>query len=197
MIALDSTTASMDRAMSHTFVRAARGVTLVFLLFAQAATAQNIDLERLNQEMISLYQQDRYDEAIAVGKKALEIAESERGSEHSDVARSLHNLARLYQRQGQYAAAEPLYKRSLAIWEKALGPEHTDVATSLNDLANLYRTQGQYAAADTLYKRWQPITPPARRSPRWRSRTSVRRMPWACPARSNASTMTSRCVWPT
>ncbi len=35
------------------------------------------------------------------------------------MARSLNNLAGLYQGQGKYAEAEPLYQRSLAIREKA------------------------------------------------------------------------------
>ena len=73
------------------------------------------------------------------------------------MARSLNNLALLYDAQGRYAEAEPLYKRALAIREKALGPDHPDVAPSLNNLAALYDPQGQYAQAEPLYKRSQEI----------------------------------------
>ena len=59
---------------------------------------------------------------MAINEKAL-------GPDHPDVARSLNNLAALYETQGRYADAEPLYKRSLAIREKALGPDHPDVAS--------------------------------------------------------------------
>jgi tetratricopeptide (TPR) repeat protein len=69
------------------------------------------------------------------------------------VARSLNNLAALYQAQGQYAEAEALYKRSLAIKEKALGPDHPDVATSLENLAVLCRATNRAKEADALGQR--------------------------------------------
>ena len=45
------------------------------------------------------------------------------GPDHSDVAKSLNNLATLYADQGRYAEAEPLYKRALAVVESLLGVE--------------------------------------------------------------------------
>ena len=75
------------------------------------------------------------------------------GPDHPDVARSLNNLALLYQAQGRYADAEPLYKRSLDILEKALGPDHPNVAQALNNLAVLYGTQSRYADALPIVRR--------------------------------------------
>ena len=114
---------------------------------------EGIEWETLNDEVNSLYQQGRYDRAVVVAKKALQVAEQTVGPDHPSVATSSNKLARLYVNQGQYAEAEPLYKRALAIREKALGADHPDVATSLNNLALLYHYQGQYAQAEQLYKR--------------------------------------------
>ncbi len=50
---------------------------------------------------------------MIVGKKALQLAETNAGKNHPNVATSLNNLAALYKAQGQYAQAEPLYRRSL------------------------------------------------------------------------------------
>ena len=69
------------------------------------------------------------------------------------VAKSLSNLAVVYDTKGDYARAEPLYQRALAILEKALGPDHPDVAKPLNNLAMLYKQKGDYARAETLYQR--------------------------------------------
>jgi tetratricopeptide (TPR) repeat protein len=69
------------------------------------------------------------------------------GRDHPDVARSLNNLADLYERQGRYGDAEPLYQRAAAIREAALGANNPDAAISLNNLASLYRTQGRTADA--------------------------------------------------
>ena len=144
---------------SHTKVGNMKRLVTALLLLLLAlgagvpAYAQGIEWETLNAEVMSLYRQGRYDRAVVVAKKALQVAEQSMGPNHPDVATSLNNLAALYKTQGQYAQAEPLYKRSLAIREKTLGPNHPDVAQSLNNLALLYDTQGQYAQAEPLYRR--------------------------------------------
>ena len=74
------------------------------------------------------------------------------GQQHPSVARTLNNLAILYQAQGRYTEAEPLYKQSLAMTKRVFGQQHPHVATSLNNLAELYRTQGRYVEAEPLLK---------------------------------------------
>ena len=86
-------------------------------------------------------------------KRSLAMREEALEPEHPDVAKSLNNLAALYQEQGEYEAAEPLFKWALAIQEKALGSAHPEVARSLNNLAALYQEQGQYEAAEPLLTR--------------------------------------------
>ncbi|MCB5265020.1 MAG: tetratricopeptide repeat protein [Candidatus Cloacimonetes bacterium] len=85
--------------------------------------------------------------------KALQIRESVLGAGHPDTADSLHNLANLYQAQGQYAKAEPLYLQALQIRELVLGREHADTATTLNNLAVFYQAQGRYDKAEPLHLR--------------------------------------------
>ncbi len=124
--------------------------TTAFLLLFQAtlpvfAQGAGIEWDILSQEVAELYRTGKFERAVVVARKALEVAEKNVGPNHPDVATSVNNLAVLYKTQGQYAQAEPLYKRALAIHEKALGPDHPDVATSLNNLAFLYYAQGQYA----------------------------------------------------
>ncbi|MBD2206765.1 tetratricopeptide repeat protein [Calothrix sp. FACHB-1219] len=116
-------------------------------------SAELAEAKRLNQQVVQLYQQGKYSEAIPLAEKALAIVEKVLGQEHALVAISLNNLAELYRVQGNYAKAEPLFLRSLAILEKVLGQKHPDVATSLNNLAELYRVQGNYAKAEPLFLR--------------------------------------------
>ena len=124
--------------------------TMPSVVHAQGA---GIEWDVLNQEVMELYRAGKYDRAVIVAQKALQVAEQNVGPDHPDVATSLNNLAGLYRTQGDYAKAEPLYKRSLAIWEKALGPDHPDVATSLENLAALYRDTNRGSAADALEQR--------------------------------------------
>jgi hypothetical protein len=107
----------------------------------------------LNQQIIQLYSQGRYSEAIPLAQRVLTIREKELGPDDLEVATALNNLASLYRAQGRYADSEPTFKRALAIREKRLGPDNPDVAKSLNNLAGLYQSQGRYADAEPLYKR--------------------------------------------
>ncbi len=118
--------------------------TLLIVLLAMSAYAQETLWKELNAKAATLYQQGKYSEAVNVTKEALKVAENTFGQDHPKVAQSLNNLVVLYDSQGKYAEAEPLYKRSLSITQKALGPDHPKVATSLNNLATLYQAQGRY-----------------------------------------------------
>ena len=63
------------------------------LVHAQGA---GIEWDSLNQEVMELYQQGKYDQAVLVAEKALEVANANLGPDHPDVATSLNNLAALY-----------------------------------------------------------------------------------------------------
>jgi tetratricopeptide (TPR) repeat protein len=102
-------------------------------------------------ETMELYGQGRYAPAVEVAQKALQVAEQAMSPTH--VATGLHNLAALYEVQGQYAQAEPAYLRALAIREKVLGPDHLHVSVTLRGLARLYAATGQSARAEPLYER--------------------------------------------
>ena len=115
--------------------------------------AQNGEWASLNAEARALYQKGHYEQAVALVKRTLDIAEEELGPDYPNVTQTLNNLGLIFHGQGEYAQAEPLYTRSLAIWEKTLLPGHTDVATSLNNLALLYKIRGHYAEAEPLYQR--------------------------------------------
>ena len=130
--------------------------TLPLLSLAQPAYPQESDLEKakvLNQQVLKLHGQGRYEDAIPIAEKVLAIREKALGPDHPDVARSLNNLALLYDNLREYLKAEPLYKRALAIWEKSYGPDHSDVALTHDNLAALYRNLGDSAKAELLIKR--------------------------------------------
>ncbi|NEQ38166.1 MAG: tetratricopeptide repeat protein, partial [Okeania sp. SIO3I5] len=116
------------------------------------------EAERLFQQVVELYQQGKYAEAISLAEKVLAIRKKVLGDNHPDVAESINNLAVLYLSQGRYTEAEPLYQESLAIMKEKLGDNHPNVATSLNNLAELYRLQGRYTEAEPLYQESLAIT---------------------------------------
>ena len=108
---------------------------------------------RLNDAVVKLLAGGKYDEAMPLAQRALELREKALGHDHPDVATSLNNLALLLKVKGDYVGAEPLYRRALAIRERALGPDHPSVALSLNGLAGLLQAKGDYVGAEPLYRR--------------------------------------------
>ena len=136
------------------------GVPLVAPSFSQSNSVENKErsaalkeAHELNKQAFQLYNQGKYQEAIQISQRVLEINEKALGGEHLRVATSLNNLAELYRSLENYPLAEPLYKRALAINEKVLGREHPNVAGVLNNLGLLYSGQRNYPAAEPLYKR--------------------------------------------
>ena len=65
--------------------------------------------EEFNQQVIQLYKQGRYQEAIKIAKNVLAIYEKNLEPNHLYVATGLNNLASLYKSLGDYTKAEPLY----------------------------------------------------------------------------------------
>jgi CHAT domain-containing protein len=116
----------------------------------QQGATQSMSLdegERLNKEVVRLYNAGRYEEAIPLAERALRIQEKVLGPEHPTVALALNNLAELFRAQGDSARAEPLYQRALKILEKVLGPEHPNVASSLYNLAVLFAAKNDITKA--------------------------------------------------
>ncbi|MCX7737359.1 MAG: tetratricopeptide repeat protein, partial [Candidatus Kapabacteria bacterium] len=95
-----------------------------------------------------------YINAISISQRLYPIDKYPEG--HPDLAKSLNNLAYLYQDQGRLSKAAPLYLEALEMTKKLYPkdryPEgHPDLATSLNNLANLYHDQGRLSKAEPLY----------------------------------------------
>ena len=98
--------------------------------------------ENLNDELMVLVSEEKYDQAIFVGEKLLAVAEKNSDS----IPASLNNLAMCYDIIGDYAKAEPLYMRALTILEK-LKNDHPDIVIYARNFAESYKAQGKYEQA--------------------------------------------------
>jgi tetratricopeptide (TPR) repeat protein len=99
-----------------------------------------------------LLERGQYALADPLLQMALDRRRNLLGDEHEDIAASLDQAARLYDKQGRYGEAEPLYQDALAMYKRLLRDEHPDVARSLNNLAGLYDKQGRYGEAEPLFQ---------------------------------------------
>jgi tetratricopeptide (TPR) repeat protein len=86
--------------------------------------------------------------------RSVEVETEVKGSEHLDVAASLHALAGVLQDQGDLAGAREKLERSLAIQARVFETENRpSVAASLHALAGVLESQGDLAGAQERLER--------------------------------------------
>ncbi len=124
----------------------------LWILVCEASLAEDDDPSALNQRVNQLIEQGKYQEAIPIAERAVELAKHTLGPDHPKTADALNDLGFIFQEIGNYAKAEQLYQEALRIRQKVLGPEHSDTAASLNNLASLYWAMGEYVKAEPLLK---------------------------------------------
>jgi TonB family protein len=123
---------------------------------AQQANAESAELneaQRLSLSVVELYKAGKYDEALPLAKRALEIKEKVLGAEHPELASALNNLAELYLVKGKYSEAGQLLQRLLKIQEKSFGPEDVRLAPALGKLAFTRFIKSDFGEAEALYQR--------------------------------------------
>ena len=123
----------------------------IFVVNARAP-AEDDNPPELNRQIVQLYHEGKFKEAIPLAEKLVVLTKRAKGGEHPDTATSLNNLAMLYQAMGDYVKAKLLFKEALEIRQNVLGQEHPDTAQSINNLAMLYQAMGDYTKAEPLFK---------------------------------------------
>ena len=95
---------------------------------------------------------NKYQESLALFKKSTKQREKDLGKGHLDVAKSMDNIASLYETMGDYINAELYYNKAISISEKVLGKDDSNTITIINNLAGVYYFQGKYIEAISTYK---------------------------------------------
>jgi TonB family protein len=121
---------------------------------ASAGVGEQAEAARLHAEVIRLYREGKYDEALPLAKRVLELREkAAAGGEDLEVARAVNNLAALYLRKGKNEEAEQLLRRSLGIAERRLGAESEFVSDVVSQIGLLKLNQKEYGEAGPLLLR--------------------------------------------
>ncbi|MDZ4793432.1 MAG: tetratricopeptide repeat protein [Bacteroidota bacterium] len=127
---------------------------LILLIVAggyQKAFAQTHN--EFEQQMLELFNQGKFSEAIPYAIQAKDAAKKEYGDTATRYLLSLTNLAFIYEKMENYAATEPLYTEVISIRKRTVGENHPAYAVALNDLANAYFPSKKFEAALPLYQK--------------------------------------------
>ena len=103
----------MDRPPAKSvFVLLALGL---WIFASPASLAEDEDPNALRLQLNQLIGQGKYQEAIPVAERAVEVAKRSLGADHPKTADALNYLGFIFQKIGNYAKAEPLYQEALRI----------------------------------------------------------------------------------
>src|SRR5262249_12248641 len=133
-----------------------RTATLILAFFLAAylalvpAGAQQSDPQAIYKRFQEYYQAGNYAAAAVEAQKLEAEVKGRFGTNHTNYATALNNLARVYWRQGKYSEAEGLYKRALAIREKALGASHPRSEERREGKDHGYAGQSKHEKAEEL-----------------------------------------------
>lgn len=118
-----------------------------------AASGEQAEAARLNAEVLRLYREEKYDDALPLARRVLELREKTLGPDDLSVAGALNNLAAIYTRKGKGGEAESLLRRSLAIAEKRPGADSDFAADVVGQLGRLRLEARDYKEAEPLLQR--------------------------------------------
>jgi tetratricopeptide (TPR) repeat protein len=131
------------------------------LVFAVSGPAQaqpdasKDELQRLNAEIVALYRQNKFAEALPLAQKSVRLTEQAFGREHLETARALRNLGMVELSGGDAEKAADAFERSVDIYKKAPDLDRSNGASYaevLETLAQL-KFRKQIDSAEDLYER--------------------------------------------
>jgi len=120
----------------------------------QSSTAQeSTEAAKLELEVVKLYKEGKFEEAIPIAKRVLAIREQQLPANDPLVADSLGNLAMLYMARKKFDDAESLLQRALGIYEQTPGGNVMVLAKTLDSLAHVRLFKSDIREAEKYYLR--------------------------------------------
>jgi tetratricopeptide (TPR) repeat protein len=111
-----------------------------------------------------------YEEAETPLREALDLRRQALGNEHSDVARTIVDLASLLDTLGNRTEAEALFREALAIWRKLPGDHSAQMVYCLRSFGRMLQLRGdRIGASDLLLEAWSIATNPGFTEPQRRT----------------------------
>jgi tetratricopeptide (TPR) repeat protein len=105
---------------------------------------------RLKEAVVALYKQGKYDDALPLAKRALDIEQRLFGPAHERVAVALKNLAEIYLAKKKDDEVEKLFRQALVIFKRDEDRNTDSIGSIFESLALVRFEKKNYAEAATL-----------------------------------------------
>lgn len=131
-------------------------LTFVFILLAIcSAHAQTDDkqiLKQLNENVVSLYKDQKIDEAVKLARQAVDLSIKIYGAEHSETAIAYSNLGVLYRDKKKFKESTENLAKTVEIYEKIPGLPAAELMAAYETLAFSQSLEGNKEAEASFLK---------------------------------------------
>jgi tetratricopeptide (TPR) repeat protein len=107
----------------------------------------------LSSRVIALFNEERFEEALPLAKRALELREEALAADDDLVQASVLNLAEIYKATKKYAEARRLFERLLTTYQRKVGNDDAGMAALLDKVAVVAFLQGDFDQSEKNYQR--------------------------------------------
>lgn len=128
-------------------------ISLPVIFLSSGATAQESELFKLGRQFERHRDAREYDEAERIGRKAIDLCESQHGANAKFCDWYLVNVAIVLRTMSKFDDAQALFTRVLTIREAAHGATSEQVARILFDLGYVHQQKNEPRQAETYYRR--------------------------------------------
>lgn len=134
-------------------------VCLLYLqpsVVAQTPVTTLAEAIQLNQQVVKLFHEGKFDEALPLAKRAAELAEKSGPTEPErqvQAANIIRNLAEIYMKRRAYSEADWTYSKSLRLYEKAYGMTDPRLCETLYSYGWALYAKGDTSGAEKAFQR--------------------------------------------
>jgi len=127
---------------------------IITLLLTNAQESPELkEAADLTESVTKLFKEQKFEEALPLAKRALEIREIQLPRGDQRILTSLGYLSDVYSALRKFDNARKTLERLLAMQEERLGPTALDLAATLDRLALLYNSDDNVDKAEEMYQR--------------------------------------------
>lgn len=127
--------------------------SLILILISAQSSEPLAEASRLNNLVVKLFGEQKYDEALPLAQQVLKIREAHLAPDDELVAAAILNLGATYEMKGKYEEAEQLFERALALYEKKFGSDDATVAVMLDRLTVVYFNRWKFSESRNAAER--------------------------------------------
>lgn len=120
---------------------------------SEASSPELLEANKLSAEVVRLHNAGKYNEALPLAKRVLQLREQALAPGHALIVDALSNLAELHAAKRDYGTARDYYQRVLTMYEQSPPQNRSEMARVLDSAAYLSYMDFDYGKAEKFFQR--------------------------------------------